>query len=334
MKDTGASCYVYAKASGMLSKSYIGSNATNLVNVNSLQDLWTLLFDEELPQVPQTILAQKLERRAAKKFIDEYKLLLSNYSKPDEILVTLLQWFDYENIKTAVAELAANNDSKIDFDIIKPYNILNYEKWPDLKAMVLGTEFEWCDKVPELSEVNIFSNSVDSHFITKAWHALDKLPHEEKQIAKKVIAERYSLMNITWAMRLKLFYKMQGEEIKEHLIYIDGEKNDSDLFASDAIKILDYNVESYDDWAKWKYSKFINPKDESTFWKLDPVYFEKQTSKNFLISMKKEFHKNPFTSMVMISWFFIKRGELNNIKTVTESLRFGIDKNDMLKDIV
>ena len=60
MDRTGAACYVYAKASGMLAKSFVGSKAVKLFNVKSLQELWSLLFTDEVPAVPQTILALAL----------------------------------------------------------------------------------------------------------------------------------------------------------------------------------------------------------------------------------------------------------------------------------
>ena len=72
MDRTGAACYVYAKASGMLAKSFVGSKAVKLFNVKSLQELWSLLFTDEVPVVPQTILAQKIEKKAAQRFINEY----------------------------------------------------------------------------------------------------------------------------------------------------------------------------------------------------------------------------------------------------------------------
>ena len=44
MDRTGAACYVYAKASGMLAKSFVGSKAVKLFNVKSLQELWSLFY--------------------------------------------------------------------------------------------------------------------------------------------------------------------------------------------------------------------------------------------------------------------------------------------------
>lgn len=333
MDRTGASCYVYAKASGMLAKSFTGSKAANLFNAKSLQELWGMIFTDEVPSVPQTLLAQEIEKKASLKFIDEYKNLVSAYSNPEQIILDLVQWFDYENIKDAAGKLASGNTESASFLQIKPFNILKYEKWPDIAGMTSGTELSWYDRVPSLEEENIFANKVDSQFIKKIWNSVQKLSSAEREVAEKVIAKHYSLMNITWAMRLKVFYNMSSEQIREHLIYLNDVKSSTDKFAGDALKILDFKIDSFEDWSKWKYAEFLNGNDDSKFWKLDPSFFEKQVAKDFNASMKREFHKNPFTSMMMVTWFFIKRNELENIRTATEAIRLNIDQEQLLKDI-
>lgn len=334
MDRTGASCYVYAKASGMLAKSFTGSKAVNLYNAKSLPELWNLLFTEEVPSIPQTLLAQEIEKKAAEKFISEYKMLISTYSKPYDIHLALLQLFDYENLKNAMSKLAIGAKDPVHFVKIKPYNILNYDKWPDLEKMTANTELAWANKVVPLEETNVFANKVDTLFIKKIWKSIEKLSFAEKKIAEKIIASRYMFMNITWAMRLKVFYNMNPEQIKERLIYLGDDHSHSDIFASEALMILNFKPDSYDDWANWKYSKLLNAPEDVKFWKLDPLYFEEQVEKKFFNSMKNEFHRNSFTAMDLITWFFVKRGELSNIRKATEAIRLNIDTDTLINDIV
>lgn len=333
MDRTGASCYIYAKASGMLAKSFTGSRTVNLFNAKSLQELWGLLFTDEVPAVPQTLLAQEIEKKAALEFIEDYKKLIMAYSEPEDILVDLLQWFDYENLKNAAGKLSAENSGEEDFQKIKPFNILKYEKWPDLEKMTAGTELSWYNKIPALEEQNIFANKVDTQFIKKIWSAVEKLSASEREVAEKIIAKHYSMMNITWAMRLKVYYNMDSESIKDHLIYLEDRKSSTDKFAGEALKILDKKIDAYEDWSKWKYAKLLNINDDSRYWKLDPAYFEMQVANDFTASMKREFHKNPFSSMVMVTWFFIKRAELDSIRTATEAIRLNIDQESLIKNM-
>ena len=82
MDRSAANAYVYAKVCGMLSKSYVGERAAKLFSVKSLNELWGLLFAEEVPAVPETLLARQIEKKSEEKFISEYIKLVSCYSKP------------------------------------------------------------------------------------------------------------------------------------------------------------------------------------------------------------------------------------------------------------
>ena len=51
MDKTGAECFVYAKACGLLAKSFTGSRAAALFDARSLSELWTLLFRTQAPEL-------------------------------------------------------------------------------------------------------------------------------------------------------------------------------------------------------------------------------------------------------------------------------------------
>ncbi|MBQ4377760.1 MAG: V-type ATPase subunit [Treponema sp.] len=94
---SAASSFVYAKASGLLSKSFTGDNAIKLFQVQSLRELFTLLFDEEVPAVPEVMLAKEIEKKAEKNLIDLYKSLLSEFANPSPILSEILSFYEYEH---------------------------------------------------------------------------------------------------------------------------------------------------------------------------------------------------------------------------------------------
>lgn len=327
MDQSAASCYVYSKASGMLVKSFTGPRAANLFHARSLQELWTLLFKEEIPSVPQTVFAEVLEKKAVEQFVNDYKKLLKTYSKPDKILVALLHYFEYENLKHIGSRMITGLTDKPEIIDIKPYGILKMEKWPDIAKMTEGTELSWIDHIPSLSEQQEYANKIDVQFYKKVIEAANDLPQSQRNVVVELLSENYSLKNIIWAMRLKVFYNMEPKEIKKRLVYFDDAHRKNDLFAGQALKILDWRIDSYDDWAKWKYEKFLNKNNETSFWKLDPQTVEINVRKAFNLKMQRTFHKYPFTPIVMLSWFFIKANEIDYIRTATEALRLNVDEN-------
>lgn len=265
MDKTAASCYVFSKASGMLASSYTGKRVSILKSVKSLEELWSLLFTEDIPSVSQTELVKVIEKKAAEKFVKEYKTLLYSYSKPAQVCVELLDSFEKLN----------------------------------------------------------FENNFDTESVRKLYAAADKLPLGEREEVKKIIAEKYSIQNILWVLRLKVYYKLSAEEIKKQIFYFDESKGAGDVLAQEALKIVNWNVDDSALWSNWKYAKLFSQNSSSGF-KLDLISAEQKAAEDFNIKMRRAFHKEPFTSLVLVSWFFIKQSEFDLIRSVSEACRLNV----------
>ncbi len=331
MDHSGASAYVYAKACGMLSRSYVGPRASKLFSVKSLPELWSLLFKEEVPSVPEVLLARKIEEKAVEKFMGEYGGLVSMYSKPDKIVIDLLHHYDFENLKIFGGALALGKKDRPQINDITPYNILNYKAWPDIARITQDTELSWYNKVPEVLEQQALDNRLDIQFIKTIWKSASALPAAERKPVQELIALRYSIQNMLWVLRLKVYYKMSAEEIIERLAFLDRSAGKDDVLAGKALEIIDKNALSYDDWASWKYADYLNPHEEGVVWSVDPRWVEERAKKEFFRKVLKNFHIYPFTAMVLVSWFFIKARELDYIRTAVEALRMDIDENQALE---
>ena len=101
LDSSAASSFVYAKASALLAKSFTGERATRLFSVQSLRELYILLFDGEIPSVPEVLLSKEIETKAAREFVSLYKNLLSEYEKPSPILSEILSFYEYENSESS-----------------------------------------------------------------------------------------------------------------------------------------------------------------------------------------------------------------------------------------
>lgn len=101
LDSSAASSFVYAKASALLSKSFIGERASKLFSVQSLRELYTLLFDDDIPSIPEVLLSKEIETKAAENFISLYKNLLSEYDRPSPILSEILSFYEYENSESS-----------------------------------------------------------------------------------------------------------------------------------------------------------------------------------------------------------------------------------------
>lgn len=97
MDSSAASAYAYAKASGLLAKSFVGDRVYRLFSVKSMRELYMLLFAGDVPAVPEILLSKEIEVRAAENCVAQYKKLLSAFSRPSPILSEILKFYEYEN---------------------------------------------------------------------------------------------------------------------------------------------------------------------------------------------------------------------------------------------
>lgn len=325
MDGTSAAAYVYAKACGMLSKSFIGARTDRLFAARSLSDLWTLLFKSEVPLVPEALLAKQIEEKAEQTFIDDFIVLLDAFDKPDPILIQLLRFYDYNNIKDIAAALCEGKTEPPTLSDIGKYSALNIKAWPDIAAITKDSSMAWYNTVPTWETQYEMDRRLDVQYIRKLWEAVHLVPKSERQPVERIIGEYIVLENCIWAIRLAVYYGMNKEEIIGRLA---GEKDMPDKYdrlAGEAVRILDRAVDTWQDWTDWKYVDLINSGEEGTVWILDPRRIQQAAGVYLNRKALNSFHRYPFTANVLVTWFKIKQYELNCIRTAAESMRLNTE---------
>ncbi len=327
MDTSSADSYVYAKASGMLASSYVGRRAVKLFSVRSLQELWTLVSDSEVPAVPETILAKMLELEARNSFVSSYKKLISNYAVPAPILVSLLHFYDYDNLKEVGAALCFYEKEMPDIVDTSPFSMVNYSKWPDIKQITKGSPLAWYDRVPLLNEQQKNDYRLDVQYLRELWQNVGRVNPSCKDALTKLLLEKINIDNVLWALRLKMYYKMQGKEITEQLAYSTDQKLSGDIFVREAMKVLDWDLSNYEQWKTWRYAELLNPHEEGEVWTVDPRWISNAHKREYVSRALKTFHLYPFTECPLVCWFIVKRNELDAIRTVSEGLRMNVSMN-------
>lgn len=335
MDKSAADSYVYAKMSGMMAKSYVGEKAAKLFEVDSLSKLWTLIFNKESPTVPQNLLSRELEKEAQKEFLNQYVKLIKNYSQPSQILTTLLQFYEYDNLKTLASAL--NEDLKEIPQIadISPFSQLNYSAWPNFQEITQGSPFEWYKAPVEFSVQQKNDYKLDEQYIRELWSATKKTAPSCRKALENLIGEKISMDNVIWALRLKIYYKVPDFEILNHLVYSTDENKNScnpeDIFVKESAKILSWDVDDWTKWEKWKLSAILNPHQEGDVWILDPRWLSNAYKSFYVKKAYKMFHLYPFTEAPLVCFFIVKRHELYNIRTAAESIRLNISSSQAME---
>ena len=329
MDRAAADAYTYARASGILAKSFVGPRAGALFSVHTLQELWSLVIKTDVPAIPETLLARELERSAQTIFVEQFKNLVRTYSRPSRILVALLNYYDYDNLKEIGAALCYNEKEMPDVIDTAPFSLVDYSKWPDIAAMTSGGPLSWYDTVPSISEQQADDYRLDCQFVKELVSAL---AHEKSSCAgelEKLFVEKYQIENILWTLRLRIFYRMDEGEIKNHLAY-EGDDRKNDRLAREALKILDWPVDDWERWKKWSHSDLLNPYTDGEIWSVDPRWIANAYRKRFVGRAARLFHQYPLTVCPLVCWYIIKQHELENIRTASECIRLNVSVDDAL----
>lgn len=330
MDRSCASSYVYAKACGILSNSFIGKNAVSLLNAKNLSEIWESVFKTPVPAIPEVMLATKIEKEAMQQNINQYISLVDCYDKPPEFLVTLLQRFDVENLKAIVSALCIGEENHPHPMRLGKYDLLDYNKWPNLKEITENSRFSWISEVPELKKMQRLCYNIDIQELHYFWNSLQKASFGIRKELINFFTEYYTLKNFVWALRLKVFYKMTPQEIQNNLLFVTDFADSKDPICKDVLNVLDNPIDTYEAWNDCKYKSLLNPHEEGMVWKVDPLWVEHQIR---ILQTKKTFsmfHKFPLTEIPIVMFFFLKIQETNVIRSSVERIRLGADIKDSM----
>ncbi len=328
MDSVAASAFVYAKASGMYAKSFVGRRARQLFEQGHVSSLWGLLFNDEVPLVPEGRLAQLLERRIAERSAAKFVSLLRLYDKPDPLSLAYLSLYECANIKNACHMYPSTSDKPYFVDI-SPFSRLKHDAWPDFAAMTAGSPYSWFNRAPEAAERIGWENRLDRQYYAEIWEALHKIPKKDRDSVRDFVVDEIVLQNIVWALRLRVYYKKASEEIIPTLAGADGPPKMKKELAEPAIAVLDKPLDSLDAWKGWKYASLLNPASPEGFWELDPRWLDLQRMRRLYRAGLRNFHRSQFTVGMLIMFFRICRLEEYMIRTAVEGIRVGALESQM-----
>lgn len=355
MDKSAADSYVYAKTSGMLKKTYAGSKAVALFQVDHLHDLWPLVFGAETPcpQLPGSLLSNRIEYNAVKKFVKQYIHLLDSYDKPNPYLIELLRRYEITNLKVLAAANTEHEEKRPRIIDIAQYKLLNYDAWPNLSRVIKGSVFDWYHDAQSILERQALDYHLDLQEIKTLWALLDTINDEGRNPLREHFIASYSMRNMVWALRLKVFYDADDDFVRENLFYVGDEVHESDPICHLAFDALNRDIHNKKAWEGWRYSAFLNenndildasqhkirngkvrgglnapaaPKElDANEWTIDPVLIEENLRYIEAQKVRKLFHKYPASSVTLAMFYNIKQQELDCIRAATEKIRLHTD---------
>ena len=333
MDKTGAGAFIFAKANGILAKSFTGNRAQKLFTAKSIGELWTLLFRSQAPLVPEVMLSQQIEEKAFSDFIGQYVDFVNLYDKSVPVLKDQLLLYEGENLKELGAALCKGETKCPQLINLKNLSSLNYSAWPDIKKITDGSDFSWYNKVPGIHEQQDLDFKIDIQVCRHLWESACREKGEAGEALLELYKQEFIIKNIVWVLRLRLFYEMKNDEIIEKLIFVTDKPDRSDPIASPALKIMDWPLDEYEVWSKWRYANLVNPYEAGSPWQIDPVWIERRNRMEINRKATKLFHQFPSEPASLIGWYKMKNFELSCIRSAVESIRLNVNPEEAMDAI-
>ncbi|QQO11225.1 V0D/AC39 family V-type ATPase subunit [Breznakiella homolactica] len=333
MPGSGERAYAYAKACGIIGKSFIGSRVSRLNSVSRLSELDRLIFPDSSKDLPERELLPDLEHRIINRSSDQIVAIVSSFPKPPELLARLIRSYEYADLKAVLISLSTGEPAAPELTDIGRFRTIHFGSYPDLQLMLKGTEFEWIAKEtqgnPDEAGNILIQMRLDQQYYTLLWASLMKTRKKDREAAEKILSEEISLRNVVWALRLRTYYGMSGDDIKKWLVAIKPGKGRRTL-ADDAAASLTKALDSHSDWLGWKRAAFLNPEQPGENWKADPRYVQNAAAAYLYGLARSYFRRRPFSLDAVSCFIKLKQFEEDLLTSVAEGLSLGISPRDVI----
>ena len=332
-QNSGERAFAYAKAMGIIRKTFIGNRISELTKAHSIIDLDRLLFPtrtyglQEHDSFQDRDLLLELERRITKRTIHNILSVMNSFSRPPQILVQQLRSYEYADLKTCFNYLSAGKTSPPLITNIGLFRTVHFDAYPDIKKMISGTEFEFLleKNIDEFSEAEL-----DLLYYQHLLKTLKRLSVFDRTNIGKIIAEEISLRNCAVAIRMRTYFNKSPDEILSHLLKLEMAVDNITVdLSAEARKILEIPLDSYEDWNGWRWKKLINPDYDGKEWKMDPRHFQNAASHYIYRMTYRYFRRTPLSICSAFCYIKINQFEQDLLISIAEGFGLGMTGNDV-----
>ncbi|MDR2079962.1 MAG: V-type ATPase subunit [Treponema sp.] len=328
MPGSGERAYVYAKACGIIGKSFIGKRISALGSITRLSELDRMVFPQSPRDLPERELLLDLERRIIGRAADQITAIIGAFSHPPEFLIRLLRGYEYRDLE-AVLNAAAAGEKAPAVTNLDRFRTVHFEAFPDLAGMLKGTEFEWLiGEVEQRRDKKLLQGRLDLQYYTSLWESMYSLAPADRESAEKILSQEISFRNAAWVLRMRTYYAMPPGEIKERLVFINSSALKRSL-AEDALELLELDLNSWNECRSWRLVHMLNPGQSGEPWSADPRYFQNNAAQYLYRLARIHFRRRPLSLDTVFCFIKLKQLEEDLLTHAAEGLGLGMAGRDI-----
>jgi len=335
--DSGERAYAYAKACGIIGKSFIGKRVSALKGIRSPVELDRLVFPEANKELTGRELLGELEKRLEKRAVDHILSVVNSFLDPPELFVRQLRVYEYTDLKTCLHHIAGKISTLPSLSNIGRFRTIKFEAFPDLAAMLSGTEFQFILSrnlkalQPESADFTSIETELDACYYIGLTETLRYLSGDDRIAAQRILADEISLRNCVWALRLRTYFNKTAAETGGFLMNIKTYTEPAKNLATEAYESLDLPLDSRAPWHRWKWKKFLNPERPGELWTVNPRYFQNAASKYLYRLAWRCFHSMPMAISTVFCYIKLKQFEEDLLTSIAEGLSMGMSSADVFE---
>jgi len=337
LPDAGERAYVYARACGIIGKSFVGSRIAALGTLRSPGELDRLLFPEEHHELLGRELLIDLEKHIEKRAVEQILSIINSYTDPPELFIRQIRLYEYSDLKACIHHIAGGIDTAPSLCDIGRYGTINFEAFPDIAAMLKGTEFAFILSrdlkalQPDSADFTPIETELDARYYLGLAESLEQLPDEDRAVVQRILADEISLRNCVWALRLRTYFKKSAAETGEHLMNIRMHSDTAGDLTAAAWDSLHLPLDTRAQWQGWKWERFLNPDKSGETWSLNPRHFQNAASQYLYQLAKNRFHSAPGELSTTFCFIKLKQFEEDLLTSIAEGLAMGMNSADVFE---
>ena len=336
--DAGERAFAYAKACGIIGKSFVGKRIAALRKLNTLTEFDRLVFPEVQRELPGQELLADLEIRLLRRTVKHIMAVLDSYLYPPELLVRQLRSCEYADLKACLHHISSGKPAPALSDIGR-FGTVRFEAYPDLAAMLAGAEFEslLVEDEKNIIKANGFNNDTEFHltsleakldlqYYTLLVRSVRRLSAQDRFFAEQILAEEISLRNCIWALRLRGYFNKTPDETEQFLMDLTMKVS----LAAEARQMLCFPLDSRPAWKGWRWEGLLNPGTPGEIWEANPRYFQNAASRYIYRLSLRSLRRMPFSVSSGFCYIKLKQFEEDLLTSTAEGLGLGMTGNDVL----
>jgi len=321
--------YAYAKACGIIGKSFLGKRISSLTGLSSLNELDKMIFPDHHSELPGRELLVDLERRIIARTVRQILVIAGSYADPPELIVRMLRAYEYSDFKTCIQYIAAGKKNLPVLCDIGRFATIRFDAFPDIGAMLKNTELKslLSESLKSIragsTDITSIETKLDNIYYSGLVKSLSQFNAEDRLITQRILADEISLRNCGWAFRLRVYYQKRTDDTVKYLMDIKLDEESGSLM-KEAVESFGFPLDSRDPWKGWKWEKLLN-EDTKTNWTADPRHFQNAASQYLYRLAKRGFRSSPLSASAIFCYIKLKQFEENILTSIAEGLALGID---------